>query len=411
MKQKEPNKRINLAQLRVDLTHRCNLKCEFCYNGEAENVDINEAIIDKTLNEIKGFYIHTFVLAGGETFLTPDMFQYVVDKLIKKHILIGSFGAYTNGTILNSKIRDAFDRITKYLNDIENEIKPFKRLYENETDFLYGRAKSYLVISVNGHNTNNNQIKRAKEFYALDTKGFAVVTDSNNSKGLIIGGNVFKNHKSIIPKEISINTYSIADSFEYNIIKEFNYSDNTKNDLCDILIRESLNIAADGSVYIGNAVSFENVHIYSPFNIMECVNNFIEKLDYFCWLHPINFKILNTRNKDRLIKWCDENGHIVKEKNNELMQLLNAALIFADRHEATATQVHMKYPFLNHTEVDYVTSMCVALNQLKYGVDILYVKTLLFLCSDFEQDVIDSFTPIFAKRTISGIISNAKSRG
>lgn len=39
--------------LSIEMTRRCNMNCDFCARGQAQNVDITHEIIDKTLDEMK----------------------------------------------------------------------------------------------------------------------------------------------------------------------------------------------------------------------------------------------------------------------------------------------------------------------------------------------------------------------
>ena len=41
-----------ISAVSFELTRRCNMKCEFCAKGEAQNKDTTETIINKTLDEL-----------------------------------------------------------------------------------------------------------------------------------------------------------------------------------------------------------------------------------------------------------------------------------------------------------------------------------------------------------------------
>lgn len=44
-----------LKAVNIELTRRCNMNCEFCARGEAQNIDMSTEIIDKTLDELNNF--------------------------------------------------------------------------------------------------------------------------------------------------------------------------------------------------------------------------------------------------------------------------------------------------------------------------------------------------------------------
>ena len=73
--------------LAIEMTRRCNLKCTFCAKGEPQDLDISKSIIDKTLDEMQGVFINSLRVSGGEPLLVPELIEYLLDKIIEKHIL------------------------------------------------------------------------------------------------------------------------------------------------------------------------------------------------------------------------------------------------------------------------------------------------------------------------------------
>lgn len=53
-----------MSTLCFELTRRCNMNCDFCCRGDAQNKDITKEIIDKTLEEVKDCEV------GAETILS-----------------------------------------------------------------------------------------------------------------------------------------------------------------------------------------------------------------------------------------------------------------------------------------------------------------------------------------------------
>ena len=53
----------------IELTRRCNLNCEFCAKGTAQNIDTTKEVIDKALDELSSFDLYSIRAGGGEPML------------------------------------------------------------------------------------------------------------------------------------------------------------------------------------------------------------------------------------------------------------------------------------------------------------------------------------------------------
>lgn len=108
---KQGTQRTNIIYLNTD----CNLRCEYCYEGDSRNglpdqVKITPEKIDDFLLEIcdreKG-RVSTIVLMGGEPFLNYDLIEYIVLKacsLIEQKGSGWGFSIISNGTLFTDKI-------------------------------------------------------------------------------------------------------------------------------------------------------------------------------------------------------------------------------------------------------------------------------------------------------------------
>lgn len=54
--------------LSIELTRKCNLNCDFCSRGEAQNLTITKQIIDEILDEMLNVTIFNIRINGGEPF-------------------------------------------------------------------------------------------------------------------------------------------------------------------------------------------------------------------------------------------------------------------------------------------------------------------------------------------------------
>ena len=43
-----------IANLVIEVTRKCNLQCAHCLRGEAQDIEISEAVIDKIFHDLSG---------------------------------------------------------------------------------------------------------------------------------------------------------------------------------------------------------------------------------------------------------------------------------------------------------------------------------------------------------------------
>ncbi|MFA4853735.1 MAG: glycosyltransferase [Candidatus Omnitrophota bacterium] len=82
----------------LDITHRCNLKCNICEIRKDKPIgEYTSDEIKNLINEAIGWGVREFVLSGGEPFIREDIFE-ILDFVKEKNYHIG---VLTNGIILN----------------------------------------------------------------------------------------------------------------------------------------------------------------------------------------------------------------------------------------------------------------------------------------------------------------------
>lgn len=112
---KNPLFRFCYKELIFEVTRKCNMNCPHCMRGDPQNVSITKEVVDATLDEIAA--LDRLFLTGGETFLEPEMIDYIIDGVIKRKIPVFRFGVVTNGIIKNPKIANSINKITQYIAD------------------------------------------------------------------------------------------------------------------------------------------------------------------------------------------------------------------------------------------------------------------------------------------------------
>jgi organic radical activating enzyme len=90
-----------IQNLTIELTRRCNLSCNHCLRGTAQNCDIDKKYIDATFKKFKN--IGSLCLTGGEPSLVPELILYVVRQIKKNKVSVNSFDITTNAVKISSK--------------------------------------------------------------------------------------------------------------------------------------------------------------------------------------------------------------------------------------------------------------------------------------------------------------------
>lgn len=88
-------RKLNIQNLVIEVTRRCNMACNHCMRGETENVDIDTQSIDTFLDSVKN--IGSITLTGGEPTLSVDKLKYILNAIKTRNIEIMDFYLVTNG--------------------------------------------------------------------------------------------------------------------------------------------------------------------------------------------------------------------------------------------------------------------------------------------------------------------------
>lgn len=73
-------KKYRFNKLTVEITRRCNKKCVHCMRGNAEDVTMDEKIIDRIFDDVRD--AARIVLGNGEALLEVGKIEYFIDKLL-----------------------------------------------------------------------------------------------------------------------------------------------------------------------------------------------------------------------------------------------------------------------------------------------------------------------------------------
>lgn len=160
-------KKITWDFLSVELTRKCQINCEHCFKGKAQNLTISKEIIDKFLKQTEVIgYLH---FTGGEPTLALNEMEYFLDCLYEYRIPLFHLQIITNG----------YEKSERFVQIVKDYSEMIKLCYlDKKVDMKY-----YVTIgvSVDRYHVGYDS-KDALEYYKKELEGYAKVipmTDGN----------------------------------------------------------------------------------------------------------------------------------------------------------------------------------------------------------------------------------------
>ena len=377
--------------LAIEMTRRCNLKCKFCAKGEPQDLDMSKSIIDKTLDEMQGVFINSLRVSGGEPLLVPELIEYLLDKIIEKHILINDIVIFTNGLCTDLQLCESINEIIKYQNQIEPEISNYKELSSGFAEYVYAGLSKYkfsIIISDVGRNPFLfKNLENTRKFFDTNVKNkdFRISRQSytmNDLGCLALEGRAAKNYKDLLGNNVSLDDVRILNHNYYFLIG----LKNNKH-----IITKTLSISANGNVFPGCLLSYDRVDKSPMFNIIDCTNDFFKRVNSFCWRYPVNNKVADLRSKYEALKFCKENN--VKLKINEYDEInLNVLDYISCKCERTAKEIHSQYPELDFLIVEPLSELLVAKSLLLNNYPIEHIQFYLGIYSELDISIVNNLS-------------------
>lgn len=87
--------KANIYNLVLEVTRKCNLCCEHCLRGDAEQMDMSNGLVDQLLDNVSSIGSVTF--SGGEPTLNIPLIRHFFEEVRRRKIELGSFFVVTNG--------------------------------------------------------------------------------------------------------------------------------------------------------------------------------------------------------------------------------------------------------------------------------------------------------------------------
>ena len=187
-----------LHNLDIEVTRRCNLRCEHCMRGESQNININKDYIDVLLDNPEIKQIDKILFTGGEPTLNPEIIIYTINKIINNNLNVLSLAMVTNGIIYNDELVKAFYRFNEFRNNKIKKVitKRYINLDKEQVDKILKDNSKHVRITFSTDNFHaplkddikNNYLKYNDNFIINE---FAIEEDEVYQTGLSTYGKEF----------------------------------------------------------------------------------------------------------------------------------------------------------------------------------------------------------------------------
>ena len=114
------NRKINVDEMMLEVTQRCNMSCAHCLRGEANNVDMTEEIVNKALQDVES--IGSLCFSGGEPSLNIPIIEYTLQYCKEHDIMVDSFFVATNGKKVTLEFLMAMIKWYAYVDECGGEV-------------------------------------------------------------------------------------------------------------------------------------------------------------------------------------------------------------------------------------------------------------------------------------------------
>ena len=360
-----------LQGLCFELTRRCNMNCEFCSKGAAQNTDITTEIIDKALDEFEQFDIYHIRVNGGESLLNKQGLLYLIDEIIRRDFKICQFLVFTNGTVQDQDIKAALVRVGEHCKKCAEsnwgknmtawEHRHYKRTYNVE-------SYTSIIVSTNFHD-NDNIINDTIAFYneSVDPEIMCTVNqtdsyifDNPNDKTptIAIEGNAEKNIKSLYEQgyrkmRLYSNRYSLID--EYNDIS--------------ISIQKTITVSANGNVVSGCTQSYESADYKNICNIFDCNGNLYDYINNYSWEYPLSRQQAGYLMNIITYNWLYDRGmqtsiiDVPKQEQQQMYETFDRFIKQVTVYSEMIKRIHQEYSTLSQPEARELAGLLLAHEQ------------------------------------------------
>lgn len=142
---------IQISNLALEVTRKCQLQCAHCLRGDAQRMTMSNEVLYRALQSIDS--IGFLTLTGGEPSLAPEVLEFLLENLYMHKVQVGVFYIVSNGMNHN--------KYRRFLTAVE-------RLY----GWCDDQSECTLTVSRDQfHPFDENPCKYSGKFEARDERG------------------------------------------------------------------------------------------------------------------------------------------------------------------------------------------------------------------------------------------------
>lgn len=348
-----------IKELNFDVTRRCNLSCNFCARGRAQETDITPDVIDATFNQLRGKPIYKIRLSGGEPLIAPTMVEYIIDSMIHHEITTSKIYLFTNAILYDNPVIDAaFVKAAKYI-DERNSDSTFLRMVKNNAENYHIPDGRVQVIVSDYRHDNADYTDKAIEHYNTLHPGISAVKQTESfSKGKnllaenALMGLAVDNIRQMVKEPITLlNVPLRQDLNQYDFI--FRPYIDYDNYFTMPIIGNEVTVSTNGNVCAGCLPPYDQLDTDSRFNILTNETDLFDYLDSLCWQYPVTEGMNIFRQMAFGLQTCRAKGLevVYQPEYDSVLNLINK---FENVHKA----MQIEYP---NIERQYITLRCLVL--------------------------------------------------
>lgn len=108
---------LHIDNLVLEVTRKCNMRCQHCLRGNAQRMDMPRHVMFRTLRDVSS--IHCLTLTGGEPSMVPGVLEELRSEIICSRVEINYFYVVTNAH--STRNRSCFIEFLDWLHDYTDE--------------------------------------------------------------------------------------------------------------------------------------------------------------------------------------------------------------------------------------------------------------------------------------------------
>ena len=281
-------KTINVDQLMLEITRHCNMSCSHCLRGPAQNLNITDEILIKTLKHID--CIGTLTFTGGEPSLNCHAIEFTLNYCKQHDIAVHGVYIVTNGKELPDKFLHLYLDWVLYVQSCNPWCYMETTGLSLSNDEFHEPISQQNVEKLKNFSTYRNDHDTTFSEHYLIKEGNAVELDEST-------------HRFREPENKLKDILKQQEYYE----EELQISESENSSTIDIN-QLFIYISADGKVKINCDDSYDNITNW--IGSIQPDYGLYEVLEYF-------IKTINTKPQKKIQKTIQEECEVYKLKTNE----------------------------------------------------------------------------------------------